>query len=173
MSDADVAANHSRILETCALHQDYAIFLRAALKDATMVARVRSTFTKQSPLHQFKCPETSFRTHEATVKQIWTTLLSETPSERCENLLLLDVWASANRQLGQCRAAASVVYSMLLLDFLRDCGDASRPEQVSEIFGMVLNGALAVNDAEAPPTSWFSQMAAIALGMSVTPKPRC
>jgi hypothetical protein len=62
---------------------------------------------------------------------------------------------------------------MLLLDFLRDCGDASRPEQVSEIFGMVLNGALAVNDAEAPPTSWFSQMAAIALGMSVTPKPRC
>lgn len=173
MSDCDVAANHSRILETCALHLDYAIFLRAALGDAKMVARVRSIFMKRRPFLQFKCPETSFQTYEATVKQIWTTLLSETPSKRCENLLLLDVWASANRQLGQCRAAASVVYSMLLLDFLRDCGDSTSPEQVCEIFGMVLSGALAVNDAETHPPSWFSQMAAIVLGVSVRPKPRC
>ena len=175
MPFSDVTAIHSRILETCALHLDYAVLLRAALGDKTTVARIRSIYTNQSPIILLNRPETSFHTDEATatIKQIWSTLLSETPSKRCENLLLLDVWASANQQLGQCRAAASVVYSMLLLNFLRDCGDSTRPEQVCEIFDMVLRGALAVNDGEAPPPSWFSQMAAIVLGVSVTPKPRC
>ena len=175
MSDIDVTFTHSRILETCALHLDYAVLLRAALGDATMVARIRSIYTNRSPLIPLKRPEPFFHTDEAsaTIKQVWSTLLSETPSKRCQNLLLLDVWASANRQLGQRRAAASVVYSMLLLDFLRNCGDSTRPDQVCEIFDMVLNGTSTVSDAEAPPPAWFAQMAATALGVNVTPKPRC
>jgi len=172
-SDSSVRAACSRILETCAVHLDYLVFLRATLRDPVKVATLRSTFTKQNSLAPFRNIEQPIQAHEATIKQIWSTLLSETPSKRSDNLLLLDVWTSANQQLGQLRAAASVVYSMLLLDFLKECGDPSRAEQVCEIYGMVAKGALAVTDADAHPTSWFSQLAALALGMSSTPKARC
>jgi hypothetical protein len=174
-SEVIIEPVRSRILETCALHLDFMIFMRAALGDVKAVANIRSLFTKHNPRSSFVAArDAPDQTSIDMVKRIWKTLLSETPSRRLENMLLLDTWSAVEENFGQRRAAAAAVYSMLLFDFFRECGDASNEEQVSALYWMVVEGAsAAATDSDVPFSGWFSQLAALTLGMSGRPKARC
>ena len=162
----------ANILETCAVYLDYMTFLESAPSDAAHVAICRSIYTKFSQNLEIVMPVSYLKYEQETVvKQIWSTLLSTVQLERSEKLLLLDIWSFADTKQEQCQAAAAAVYSMLLLDFLKDHGDAWHFEQFKEVYRMVVEGSSAIQSQD--PPMWFSQMAALALGISSKPKPRC
>jgi len=162
-----------RILETCAVHLDYMVFMRSASLEGTRAAAIRSVFTKNSiPSRRIEvsCSDRD----DTSVKRILSTLLSGAPPQRLENMLILEVWSYVDETPGKFHAAAAAVYGMLLLDLLRDCGPVSiGTEHVSEIYRMILEGASAAIDDDAQPPIWFSVLAAFSMGISGRPTSRC
>lgn len=159
------------MLESCALHIDYMVFLRHVSGDAKKVASLRSIFTKNSSTRVTKETEVPCEEDEAVVKRILRTLLLEESEEKTDKLLLLDVWSSKTAS-SECHSAAAAAYSMMFVDFLKDYGRERHEGQLLEAYRMVLEASDAVR-AKRPIPTWFAPMAALALGIKSKPSPRC
>lgn len=159
------------ILESCALHLDYMAFLRHVSRDAKKVASLRSIFTKNSSTRVSKNTEAPCERDESIVIRILSTLIQEESEERTDKLLLLDVWSS-DIASSEYYAAAASVFSMMFVDFMKDCGRERNEGQLLEVCRMVIEAADAVRTDRPLPT-WFAPMAALTLGIKSKPSPRC
>lgn len=159
------------ILESCALHLDYMVFLRHVSGDSKKVASLRSIFTKNNLTCVSKNTKALCKEDEELVIRLLSTLIQEESEERADKLLLLDVWSSESVS-SECHSAAAAAYSMVLFDFLKGCGRERNNDQLLEVCRMVIDAADAVRENQ-PPPMWFAPMAALALGIKSKPSPRC
>jgi hypothetical protein len=159
------------ILESCALHLDYMVFLRHVAGDAKKVASLRSIFTKTSSTRVSKDTEAPCEEDEVGVIRLLSTLIREESEERTDKLLLLDVWSSGTAP-SEYFLAAAAAHSMMFVDFLKDCGRERNEGPLLEVCRMVIEAAVAVR-AERPLPTWFAPMAAMTIGIKSKPSPRC
>ena len=154
------------VLDACAVHQDYVVFLEAVKGDSAKVASLRAAF---GPISKQELSVPPSR-HElaSTFRRLWVTLLRN--DAKVKPLLLLDIWTAPGHG-GERLTAAFAVYAMFILDVLRAHAKL-QPEVLADGYVLAMNGAFATAELKRVPDAWRVQLAALRMGKNLKPQMR-